>query len=109
MPLTMISHCRLIDHDRRIRRNDLIPHGLGEDHPQGRQCPPYRDGTPTRLGEVGNPGIDVRAANVGELHSPEIRWGDVLADIPRIGGCCGGFHVPLQTFWQAGCEGMIGV
>jgi hypothetical protein len=32
--------------------------------------------------------------------------GDVVVGLVEL---CYGLAVPLQTFWQAGCEGMIGV
>ena len=88
----MISHCRLVHHQRGVRRNDLVLDGLGEDHPQRRQRPPHGHGTASSFGEIGNPGIDVTAAGVGQPHLPESGRDNVLFDVALIGGGRGGLE-----------------
>jgi hypothetical protein len=55
---------------------------------------------------------------VGVTGVPGERWGTVgergngwscLLLLPWLDQLVWGLDVPLQTFWQAGCEGMIGV
>ena len=88
----MILDCRLVNHQRRICRDDLVLDGLGEDHPQCRQRPPYRDSTASGLGEIGNPGVHVAAADVGQQHLPEPGRDNVLFDVALIGGGRGGLE-----------------